>query len=122
MKALTSIAIIIYLVSLVACSQQPEPAPGPTPTIPILKWEGSGDQVVSFNARGYNAIRFGSGHRGKQNFIVHVLDESGTLIGGAANCIADCEEDNIVQIFGDGLYYLEVSADGNWFIVAMPLK
>ncbi|NIW50358.1 MAG: hypothetical protein GWN30_37970 [Gammaproteobacteria bacterium] len=101
---------------------EPTSIPAPTPTVTILEWEGSGDKIVSFDITGYNAIRVGSGHRGDGNFIVYLMDGSGDLAGVAANCIGDCEDDNIVKLYGNGTYYFEVNARGNWFIVAMPLK
>lgn len=96
--------------------------PAPTSTIAILKWEGESNKIVEFNVKGYNAVRFGSGYFGNSNFYVHVLDEHGNLAGLAANCLGACTDDKIVRIQGDGKYYLEITADAHWFIVAMPLK
>lgn len=110
-----------YLIIIIYPDELTVP-PIPTATVTILKWEGDGDGLVTFNISGYNAVRFGSGHYGDRNFIVHLLDAHGNLIGGAASCIGNCEDDNIVQVYSDGQYYLEVTADGPWFIVAMPLE
>lgn len=118
--ALLALSLIFY--ATLAPAVLENVTPSPAPTVPILKWEGSGGKVISFNVSGYQAIRVGSGHRGEGNFIVRVFDSSGNFEGGAANCIGDCEDESIVRLSGAGQYYFEVSARGDWFVIAMPLE
>ncbi|MCL4301414.1 MAG: hypothetical protein KJ077_37280 [Anaerolineae bacterium] len=102
-------------------SVAPATPSGPTPTPIILKYQGRGDDTVSFTVTGADVVIIDSWHVGESNFIIDVLDERGDIVDLAANCIGDCKSQQIVQLEGDGKYYLEVTADAGWGItVTVP--
>lgn len=95
------------------------PTVGPSPTPLVLKFEGTGDKVVFFDAPASGAGLIGFGHNGERNFIVNLMKADGTLIGQPVNQIGEYKGEKTLTV-EKGSYMLEITADGDWFVVILP--
>lgn len=93
------------------------PAISPTPI--VLKFEGTGDKVIFFDAPASGAGLIGFGHNGESNFIVNLMKDDGAFIDQPANAIGEYKGEKTLVI-DKGRYMLEVQADGDWFVVILP--
>ncbi len=92
---------------------QPSPSTGATPP---LKLSGSGygvTQAIELSS-GLNIFSFS--HTGKANFIVKLYGKEGSLRGVLVNKIGQYEGEKAISIYSQGLYYIDVVADGDWQI------
>lgn len=92
---------------------------GPTPTPIVLKFEGAGDKVVFFDSPTSGAGLIGLGHKGDRNFIVNLSTSNGKFIDQFANEIGDYQGEKVLTV-DQGSYMLEITADGQWFVVVLP--
>lgn len=119
--------VIVFIVVIAAATlyrfnqpaQTVAPTVGPSPTPIVLKFEGTGDKVVFFDAPATGAGLIGFGHSGDANFIVNLMKDDGTFIDQPANAIGEYKGEKTLVIDKGG-YMLEVQADGDWFIVILP--
>jgi hypothetical protein len=91
--------------------EQPRPSSAPATT----SFEGSGSTATSFFqlSRGLHTLRFT--HQGQRNFIVGLLDKSGRVVDPiVANAIGPSNSSKAVRVLKDGIYLLNVTADGPW--------
>lgn len=99
-------------------SGTPEPTPTPR-TAQVLS--GAGNQTTEdFNLTSGEA-RFVMSHKGREAFVVRLLDQAGRPAGGLeglaselANTIGAWNGDRQVPIAATGRYKLQVTADGAW--------
>jgi hypothetical protein len=81
---------------------------------------GRGHTVAGpFQAAGAG-VRFGLRHRGESNFIVDVLDGDGQDIGNLSNEIGTFEGSTVGEV-PEGVFWLNVQADGSWTITMREL-
>lgn len=124
--------IVAVLFALVVCaifaaaawrySQNPQvitPTFGPSPTPIVLEFNGVGDKVIFFDAPASGAGLIGFGHTGERNFIVNLMKTDGTFIDQPVNQIGEYKGEKTLTI-DKGQYMLEITADGNWFVVILP--
>lgn len=124
--------VAVVIVALVACaifaaagwrysqvSPAALPAPGPSVTPIVYKFEDTGDKVIFFDAPTSGAGLIGFGHNGEANFIVNLMKDDGTFIDQPANAIGEYKGEKTLVI-DKGRYMLEVTADGDWFVVILP--
>jgi hypothetical protein len=53
---------------------------------------------------------------GESNFIVTLIDSNGAYVSNLVNEIGPADVSTIVSIRTNGVYFLEIKADGNWNI------
>lgn len=94
-------------------------AAGPTPTPVILKFQGSGDDIVNFTAVTSGLAQFSLSHRGSHNFAVKLLRSNGDYIDLLVNDIGDYDGKGTAKIEA-GQYVLDITADGNWAVIVAP--
>jgi len=132
--------VAVVIVAIVACtifaaaawryserSQIIAPTLGPVPTLrqaqdatPIVyKFEDTGDKVVFFDAPASGAGLIGFGHNGEYNFIVNLMKDDGTFIDQPVNAIGAYKGEKTLVI-DKGRYMLEITADGDWYVVVLP--
>ena len=93
----------------------PTPDPRSVPPAP-LAFSGSGPQITRLFPLDPGLVVFQLRHAGTRNFIVHLLDASGTSIDLLVNRIGDFSGSKGVRIPRAGQYTLNIEADGTWAI------
>lgn len=93
---------------------------GPAPGTPIiLEFKGNGDKVVFFDVTASGAGLISFGYIGEHNFIVNLLTTDGRLIDQPVNHIGEYQGEKALSL-DKGKYMLEITADGDWFVVILP--
>lgn len=93
--------------------EQPMPTEGrSTPTT----YEGTGDTAPEPVRLESGLRRFDMNHDGSSNFAVWLIDSKGQKVDLLANEIGSWEGEKAVGIPREGLYFLDVTADGTWSI------
>ena len=93
--------------------EQPRPDSAPETT----SLNGTGKTATDFFQLSQGLTRFELTHQGGSNFIVKLLDENGVSVGmGLVNEIGPFQGSKAVQVPKDGIYLLQVEADGPWAI------
>lgn len=77
---------------------------------------GNGDGVSDKITLKRGLYKFNATHYGKSNFIVRLFDANGPLLDYYVNEIGRYEGTQAVQIKTDGVYFLNVKADGAWTV------
>jgi hypothetical protein len=96
-----------------------QPRPGSGRGLPATA-RGRGHSVAGpFQATGAG-VRFELRHRGESNFIVDVLDVDGQDIGNLTNEIGSFEGSTVGEV-PEGVFWLNVQADGSWTITMREL-
>lgn len=96
-----------------------QPRPGSGRGLPTTA-KGRGHSVAGpFQATGAG-VRFELRHRGESNFIVDVLDVDGQSIGNLSNEIGSFEGSMVGDV-PEGVFWLNVQADGSWSVAMRPL-
>jgi hypothetical protein len=96
-----------------------QPRPGSGRSLPTTA-KGRGHSVAGpFQATGVG-VRFELRHRGESNFIVDVLDVDGQTIGNLSNEIGSFEGSMVGEV-PEGVFWLNVQADGSWSVAMRPL-
>jgi hypothetical protein len=96
-----------------------QPRPGSGRDLPTTA-KGQGHSVAGpFQATGAG-VRFELRHRGESNFIVDVLDVDGQVIGNLSNEIGMFEGSTVGEV-PEGVFWLNVQADGSWTVTMRPL-
>lgn len=131
--------VAVFIVAIIACaifaatawrySQRPQvtlPTPGPSPgakptsgTPIVLEFKGKGDKVIFFDVPASGAGLIGFGYIGEHNFIVNLLTTDGRLIDQPVNHIGEYQGEKALSL-EKGRYMLEITADGDWFVVILP--
>lgn len=131
--------VAVAIVALIACaifaaaawrySQRseviaPTPALSPTAESPagtpiVLEFKGVGDKVIFFDVPASGAGLIGFGYIGEHNFIVNLLTTDGRLIDQPVNHIGEYKGEKALSL-EKGKYMLEITADGDWFVVILP--
>lgn len=123
----------VVIVALIACavfaaagwrysqhSQTVAPTPSTPPGTPIvLEFKGTGDKVIFFDVPASGAGLIGFGYIGEHNFIVNLLTTDGRLIDQPVNHIGEYQGEKTLSL-DKGSYMLEITADGDWFVVILP--
>lgn len=99
-----------------ASSPTAAPASG-TPI--VLEFKGTGDKVIFFDVPASGAGLIGFGYIGEHNFIVNLLTTDGRLIDQPVNHIGEYQGEKTLSL-EKGKYMLEITADGDWFVVILP--
>lgn len=97
----------------------PTPTTGPPLTPIVLEFKGEGDKVIFFDAPASGSGLIGFGHSGERNFIVNLMKADGTFIDQPVNQIGEYKGEKALVI-DKGRYMLEITADGDWFVVVLP--
>lgn len=94
-------------------------APAITITPTVYSFNGSGDDVVFFEAAKSGRTLVGLGHRGDRNFIVNIIDSNGYIVEQVANEVGRYDGEKAIHL-DQGRYTVEITADGPWGIVILP--
>ncbi len=81
-------------------------------------WSGHGDDVTSWVTLKQGLARFSFTHNGSSNFIIHLLDSDGNVVEFLANEIGAVNANTAISVESNGVYLLQITADGNWTINA----
>ena len=93
--------------------EQPRPSSAPETT----SFSGDSTAITDFFQLPGGLTRFNLTHQGSSNFIVKLLDRDGAPVGGAlVNEVGSFEGSKAVRVPEDGIYLLQVGADGPWTI------
>jgi hypothetical protein len=93
-----------------------QPRPQTAQSVPA-SFSSKGQQVSQFFALTKGLARFKMTHDGESNFIVHLLDSKGNQVGvSLVNEIGAFNGSKAVNIQDNGIYCLDINADGNWKI------
>ena len=84
-----------------------------------INYVGKGNNVVSFTSSGEGLTHFRLDHGGDGDFIVKLLDNEGNLVSYLAYTIGPSKVE-IPQQLEAGVYVIEITANGEWAIVALP--
>lgn len=98
---------------------QESPSAGQPPPVDI---DGSGDDVVKWLLLREGQFVFSANHNGQRNFIVRLINASGSPDVLLVNKIGEYEGSQIIQVGGNsfglnpapGFYAVVIEADGNW--------
>ncbi len=92
--------------------------PRPSSALRTTSFSGSSKTATDLFELSRGLKRFNMTHQGSENFIVDLLDENGARveIAGLVNEIGPFNGSKAVQVPEDGIYLLQVEADGPWTI------
>lgn len=93
-----------------------QPIPVEADLAPALVFKGCGQQVTPFFKLAKGLVRFESEHKGKSNFIAELYAADGNNAALVANEVGNTRTSSAEGIRNDGLYLLNVQADGEWTI------
>lgn len=89
--------------------------------IDSLTLSGDGSGITELFELKAGLVMFNSTHSGDENFITHLLDSDGETVEYVTNEIGDYSGTSVGSIPEDGMYLLNVDADGDWTIeVSQP--
>lgn len=92
---------------------QPSPSTGSTPPLSLTGESYGVTDAINLTS-GLKTFSFS--HDGKANFIVILYRKDGSIRGLLVNKIGQYEGEKAVSIYSQGLYYIDVVADGSWKI------
>lgn len=92
--------------------EQPRSVGGVSPPVQMI---GNGQQASDFLALEAGLVRFELTHDGDSNFIVWLLRADGSIVDLLVNEIGSFDGSTALQV-SQGIYILDISADGNWAI------
>jgi hypothetical protein len=90
-----------------------QPRPSTASSIP-LTLRGEGQQVPELFYIDAGLTRFEMSHDGNSNFAIWLLDDEGNYVSLLVNEIGEFDGSKAVGISKNGIYLLDISADGNW--------
>lgn len=102
-------------------ADRPTPVPTrerPTPAPPQTEsWSGRGDSVIRLSQSDVDLVAIVEiSHRGSSNFVVQVLDGSGSNIDLLVNTIGSYTGTRLIDEIGTDAALIEITADGAWDI------
>jgi hypothetical protein len=94
--------------------EQPRPTTGPG--ISASPVTGSGNVIAGPFFASAGLLRASTKHGTSSNFIVDLLDAEGNDVATVANDLEEAQSSTALQVPDDGVYWLNITADGSWSI------
>jgi len=92
--------------------EQPRPSSAPE----TRGFSGDGTTITDFFQLSGGLTKFNLAHQGSRNFIVNLLDRNGARVGNLTNEVGSFDGSKAVRVPEDGVYLLQVDANGPWTI------
>jgi len=92
------------------------PTPTPEPEPESIALSGTGQEATSKFSLENGLSIFRMTHDGDSNFAIWLLDDKGNNVDLLVNKIGEFDGSKAIGISNDGIYLLDISADGGWTI------